>query len=126
MNDVSTKNRFDERLIELNKEGAITYTSFLENVMRAAKDTATTIKRSTIGWFEENKELLKPLIKEKHSLQAKWRSATVDLKVSLMKKLRDATKVVKDKVAIAKANWSRGKAEQVRTMNIFQARRGKH
>ena len=71
MNDVSTKNYFDERLIELNKEGAITYTSFLENVMRAAKDTATTIKRSTIGWFEENKELLKPPIKEKHSLQAK-------------------------------------------------------
>ena len=104
----------------------MTYSSFFENVVRAAKDTATTTKRPTIGWFEEDKELLKPPIKEKHSLQAKWRSATVDLKVSLMEKLRAATKVVKDKVAIAKANWSRGKAEQVRTMNIFQARRGKH
>ena len=103
-NDVSTKNYFDERLTESNKEGAITYSSFFENVMSAAKDTATTIKRPTTGWFEENKELLKPPIKEKHSLQAKWRSATGDLKVSLLKKLRAATKVVKDKVAIAKEN----------------------
>ena len=113
MKDVITKKHFEERLIELNKEGAITYTSFLENVMRAAKDTATTIKRSTIGWFEENKELLKPLIKEKHSLQAKWRSATVDLKVSLMKKLRDATKVVKDKVAIAKQIGREGRQKRL-------------
>ena len=110
----------------MNKEGAITYSSFFKNVMGAAKDTATTIKRPTTGWFEENKELLKPPIKEKHSLHAKWRSVMGDLKVSLLERLRAAGKVMEDKVTIAKANWSRGKAEQVRTMNIFQARRGKH
>ena len=63
--------------------------------------------------------LLKPPIKEKHSLQAKWRSARGNLKVSLMEKLRAATKVVKDKVAITKANWSRGKANKIRAKNMF-------
>ena len=51
---------FEERLTELNKEGPITYTTFSKNVIRAAKETATTFKGPTTGWFEENKELLKP------------------------------------------------------------------
>ena len=71
MKDVITKKHFEERLIELNKEGPITYTTFFENIMHAAKETATTIKRPTTGWFEENKELLKPPIKEKHSLEVR-------------------------------------------------------
>ena len=65
MKDAITKQCFDERLTELNKEDTITYSTFFENVMRAARDTATIIKRPTIGWFEENKELLNPPIKEK-------------------------------------------------------------
>ena len=98
-------------MTELNEESTITYSSFFKQFMRTARDTATLIKRPTIRWFEENKELLNPPIKTKHLLLTKWRSATGDLKVSLLDKLRATTKIVKDEVLIAKANWSRGKAE---------------
>ena len=68
MGDESTKQGFNDRLTELNTETTPSYSPFFENVLRAARDTATILKRPTIGWFEENKELLQPPIQEKHSL----------------------------------------------------------
>ena len=104
MSDVSTKQSFNDRLTELNAEDIPSYSPFFENVLRAARDTATIIKRPTIGWFEENEALLQPPIKEKHLLRSKWRSATGNLKDDLLIKQRETSNIVKDKIALARAN----------------------
>ena len=105
MGNKRTKQGFNDRLTELNTETTPSYSPFFENVLGAARDTATIIKRPTKGWFEENKALLQPPIKEKHSLLSKWRSATGDLKDDLLLKLRETSNLVKDKLALARANW---------------------
>ena len=80
------------------------YSPFFANVLRAARDTATIIKRPVTGWFEENVEILTPPIEVKHELLSAWQNASGEIKSSLLVSLQSATKKVKDCVAIAKAN----------------------
>ena len=56
--------------------------------------------------------MLVPPIMEKHSLLSKWRNESGTIKSDLLETLRMATKTEKDKVAIAKANWSRKKQKR--------------
>ena len=103
----------------MNLTSEVPYTPFFENVLRAARDTATIIKHPITGWFEENEDVLIPPIEEKHALLSAWRNASGEIKTNLLESLRNATKKVKDCVAIAKENWSRKKAEKISQMNMF-------
>ena len=72
ISDKGGKTEFNERLTELNLTSEVPYTPFFENVLRAARDTATNIVCPITGWFEESADILTPPIKEKHALLSAW------------------------------------------------------
>jgi hypothetical protein len=88
----------------------------MENIMRAGADTAMRIKTPTKGWFEENREDLQPKIQAKNRILNDMRKAEGEEKDSLKMKLREASKEVSHRIAIAKANWSRKKAEHIHSI----------
>ena len=75
----------------------------MSNTLRAGADTATKIRRKTIGWFEDGKEALLPAIKAKNDLLENMRSAVGDEKEELRKRMKAANDLVRDRVTMAKA-----------------------
>jgi len=102
--DDQLRRNFNDRLQELNGEGLTNYSTLLENIARAGKDTATRIKAPIKGWFEENKEVLQPAIQAKHELLSKMCASTGEERESLRRKLKKSSEKISHQIAIAKAN----------------------
>jgi len=116
----SLRQKFNERLNELNNSELTHYSTFMENIMRAGADTAMRIKTPTKGWFGGNREDLQPKIQAKNRLLNEMRKAEGEEKDSLKKKLREASEEVSHRIAIAKANWSRKKAEHIHSICMLE------
>ena len=95
------------------------YSDYMQIIIRAGYDTAVKTVEVSKGWFEENRETLQPLCKQRDALAHAHRAERDPVEKVKKKRLLEIAKVfLKGKVKDAKASWSRNMAEKVHGMNI--------
>jgi hypothetical protein len=83
--------------------------------------TATTTKKRRVGWFENDKDHMQPLIEKKAELLHRTRSPNPqdDLEIeTIQSNLKNASKEVKDRTEIAKSIWAKKLGEKVNHVNV--------
>ena len=87
-------------------------------IIRAGYDTATKNVEVSKGWFEENREVLQPLCKQRDELSHAHREEKDPEEKKKKKRVLEIVKAfLKGKLADAKASWSREIAEKIHEMN---------
>jgi hypothetical protein len=80
---------------------------------------ATTTKKRRVGWFENDKDHMQPLIEKKAELLHRSRNPNPqdDLE-TIQSNLKIASKEVKDRTEIAKSIWAKKLGEKVNHVNV--------
>ena len=87
----------------------------MANMITAGERTTMKLPYKCKGWFEECRDELEPAIDKKQQLLVKMR-ALPKCDAAIKALLKEASKAVDHKIAIAKANWSRKRAKEVHKM----------
>ncbi len=79
------------------------------------------LKSTEIGWFEDEKEILAPAIKEKNSVYSQMNAAVGEKKEKLNILYKELKGSVRDKIATPKLNFRRKQAHLIHQMCKFPA-----
>eukprot|EP00956_Cyclotella_meneghiniana_P041976 scaffold247383_cov38-Cyclotella_meneghiniana.AAC.1 len=94
------------------------YSEFNQIIMDAGYATATTPKYRRVGWFENDKENLQPLILKKSELLHKIRNSSDPLELETLKATyKLACKETKDRTELAKKCWAIKLGNEVNELN---------
>ena len=88
------------------------YSDYMQIILRAGYDTAVKTVEVSKGWFEENRETLQPLCKQRDALAHEHRAERDPVEKTKKKRVLEIVKAfLKGKIADAKADWARKIAE---------------
>eukprot|EP00956_Cyclotella_meneghiniana_P014614 scaffold21966_cov36-Cyclotella_meneghiniana.AAC.4 len=88
--------------------------------MAAGYATATRLKKARIGWFENDRANMHPLVTEKAHLYHQMRATVCPEELAVLQcEYNKANKAVKDRAEIAQSMWARKRAEEVNKLNVF-------
>jgi hypothetical protein len=98
---------------------SLPYTDFCKCMKTAGLAAATTTMKRRVGWFENDKDHMQPLIEKKAELLHRSRNPNPqdDLE-TIQSNLKIASKEVKDRTEIAKSIWAKKLGEKVNHVNI--------
>ena len=95
------------------------YSEFNQIIMDAGYATATTPKYRRVGWFENDKENLQPLMLKKSELLHKIRNSSDPLELETLKATyKLACKETKDRTELAKKCWAIKLGNEVNELNV--------
>ena len=116
MIDIENRKNFNESLGNIVKDDC-NLTEFCEAMRKAGKLTLEDEENDNPGWYEENKEMLRPFFDEKNKLLFEARNTNSD-DDSLKMRCRDARKNARNAIQIAKTLWVEKIAEIAHNMNF--------
>ena len=117
-NNPDEQRKFQERIKQLVGNGPVAYSDYMAIIIRAGYDIATKNVEVSKGWFEENREVLQLLCKQRDELSRAHREEKDPEEKKKKKRVLEIVRAfLKGKLADAKASWSREIAEKIHEMN---------
>ena len=116
--DDSKRSQFNS-LIKENLPPNPSYTAYNRAIMAAGYATATKSKDRRIGWFENDREALQPLINKKAEILHNIRALDDPSKLpDLQHAYKVSCKVVKDRSDMAKHKWALALGNEANNLNV--------